>query len=85
MSDDFEELEPLDPDAEDGPADGEPADSDGVVVCPYCGATNEIGLDPDGGVYQDYVEDCQVCCRPWHVRVTYSPGGAAEISVEATD
>jgi transposase-like protein len=80
VTDEVEPLDPLDPDSGD-----EPADSEGVVVCPYCGATNEIGLDPDGGAFQDYVEDCQVCCRPWHVRVTYSPGGVAEITVEAMD
>lgn len=85
MSDEPEELDPLDPDAGDEPADGDPADTEGVVVCPYCGAANEIGLDPDGGAFQDYVEDCQVCCRPWHVRVTYSPGGVADITAEAMD
>ena len=80
MSDEFDALDPLDSDSSE-----EPADTDSVVLCPYCGAANEIALDPDGGSFQDYVEDCQVCCRPWHVRVTYSPGGAASISIEATD
>lgn len=45
------------------------------VACPHCGEPNTIGLDPGGGADQDYVEDCQVCCRPWNVRVTYSGGG----------
>ena len=80
MTDEDEPLDSLDADSGD-----EPADSEGVVVCPYCGAANEIALDPDGGLSQDYVEDCQVCCRPWHVRVTYSPGGVAEITAEAMD
>ena len=80
MNDEIEPPEPLD----DGDSEG-PADSEGVIVCPYCGETNEIALDPDGGAFQDYVEDCQVCCRPWRVRVTYSPGGTAEITAEAMD
>ena len=80
MNDETEPIDPLDGEDSEGPAD-----SEGVIVCPYCGETNEIALDPDGGAYQDYVEDCQVCCRPWRVRVTYSPGGTAEITAEAMD
>ena len=41
-----------------------------AIHCPYCGEQVEVLLDcsvPE----QDYVEDCQVCCRPieFHVRV----------------
>lgn len=34
-----------------------------VIHCPYCGEPIEILIDasiPD----QQYIEDCQVCCRP---------------------
>jgi hypothetical protein len=58
-------------------------DTEATVLCPYCGELNEIGLDPGGGAEQEYVEDCQVCCRPWRVRVTYLPDGVAEVLVEA--
>src|SRR2546428_9291564 len=34
------------------------------VTCPHCGETMTITLDPGGGRAQEYVEDCQVCCRP---------------------
>ncbi len=61
------------------------ADTEAQVRCPYCGQVNEIGLDPGGGATQDYVEDCQVCCRPWRVLVTYQPDGAADVMVEAED
>src|SRR3989441_7240512 len=53
-----------------------------VVVCPHCGETNELGLDPGGGPLQEYVEDCQVCCRPWRVTVRYAPAGSAEVFTE---
>jgi hypothetical protein len=43
----------------------------------------EIALDPGGGARQDYVEDCEVCCRPWQVTVRYGPDGAAEVSLTA--
>jgi hypothetical protein len=57
-------------------------ETEATVLCPYCGELNEIGLDPGGGRRQEYVEDCQVCCRPWRVTVVYLPGGAADVSVE---
>jgi hypothetical protein len=41
------------------------------VTCPYCGEVISILLD--GSVdEQQYIEDCQVCCRPivFHVRVS---------------
>jgi len=58
-------------------------DSDAVVVCPYCGEPVEISLDPAGGREQEYVEDCEVCCNPWRVRVRYDAAtGAARVEVE---
>jgi cysteine-rich CPXCG protein len=57
-------------------------DTEAEVACPSCGEKVVIGLDPDGGATQEYVEDCQVCCRPWRVRVRYDETGAAEVVVE---
>lgn len=61
------------------------ADTEGVVVCPYCGEPNEIAIDAGGGTHQDYVEDCQVCCRPWRVTVSFDEAGNATISALALD
>ena len=33
------------------------------IDCPYCGETIEVLLDPTD-VDLQYIEDCQVCCRP---------------------
>ena len=57
-------------------------DTEAEVAYPYCGERIVIGLDPGGGTRQEYVEDCQVCCRPWRVRLRYDETGAAEVSVE---
>lgn len=57
-------------------------DSDAVVTCPYCGEPVEISLDPSGGRVQEYVEDCEVCCNPWRVRVRYDGTGAATVEIE---
>lgn len=61
------------------------ADVEASVVCPYCGAPNEIGLDPGSGADQEYIEDCQVCCQPWRVSVHYDDAGAAHVRVESLD
>jgi hypothetical protein len=37
------------------------------VVCPYCGEEGEISVEPDVG--DCFVQDCEVCCNPWTVRV----------------
>ena len=61
------------------------ADTGAEVRCPHCGAINEIALDPGSGNDQEYVEDCQICCRPWRVTVHYQPDGTAEVSAEVED
>lgn len=54
------------------------------VTCPYCGEEVEITLDASGGAHQEYVQDCEVCCRPWQVFVHYGRAGSVEVRVEAT-
>ena len=61
------------------------ADSGATVHCPYCGEAVEIVLDPGSGTHQEYVEDCEVCCRPWRVTVAYHGDGSAGVSVEALE
>lgn len=38
------------------------------IECPYCGEPLSILIDPSEPE-QDYVEDCQVCCRPIRMQV----------------
>lgn len=43
------------------------------VICPYCG--EEIEIVVDGSIeHQQYVEDCNVCCRPIVLTVTAEDG-----------
>ncbi|GAB5542698.1 MAG: CPXCG motif-containing cysteine-rich protein [Sandaracinaceae bacterium] len=37
------------------------------VVCPYCFETLELWVDPEQR--GSFVQDCDVCCRPWQVYV----------------
>ena len=54
-------------------------DTEAEVGCPYCGEVVTIGVDPAGGLVQAYVEDCQVCCQPWQVHLSYDDNGAAHV------
>jgi hypothetical protein len=42
-------------------------DDNFLVTCPYCGEQVEIYIEPD--VRGSFVQDCEVCCNPWRVRV----------------
>ncbi|MGH7644704.1 MAG: CPXCG motif-containing cysteine-rich protein [Gemmatimonadales bacterium] len=66
---------------DEGAPDAAALQTEAEVTCPHCGETMSIALDPAGGRSQDYVEDCEVCCRPWRVRLWYDATGAAEVQV----
>ena len=51
------------------------------VSCPYCGESSELFVDPVGGAIQEYVEDCGVCCQPWHLRVRFDEDGQPSVTV----
>ena len=53
------------------------SDDTQLVTCPYCGEQIEIYVELD--VRGSYVQDCEVCCNPWRVRVTRQDG---ELSVD---
>jgi hypothetical protein len=70
---------------EDFPLGDGVADRSATVDCPYCGEPGEVAVDPGGGAHQEYVEDCQVCCRPWRVTVAYRADGSADVWAHADD
>ncbi|MCB0457634.1 MAG: CPXCG motif-containing cysteine-rich protein [Flavobacteriaceae bacterium] len=41
-------------------------------ACPYCWEEISMLLDPS--VSQTYVEDCEVCCNPIVISVTFEDG-----------
>jgi hypothetical protein len=53
-----------------------------VVVCPYCGEHVELYLESD--VNGSFVQDCEVCCNPWRVRVSGS-GVDRDVDVARAD
>jgi hypothetical protein len=57
-----------------------PEQSEQIISCPYCGENISILVDnslPD----QQYIEDCQVCCRPIVLDVSVDTGG--DVAVRA--
>jgi Cysteine-rich CPXCG len=59
-----------------------PAVHEKTVSCPYCGESITVLID-DSMPEQNYVEDCQVCCRPIVLDVWTDVDG--EIVVQARD
>ena len=53
-----------------------------LVTCPYCG--EEVAIHVEEDVRGSFVQDCEVCCNPWLVRVTRSADGA-NVSVTRGD
>lgn len=54
------------------------------IVCPYCGERIDLLIDCSVDV-QDYIEDCQVCCRPMNLHVTVDDEGLVQVEVRRED
>lgn len=52
------------------------------VYCPYCGESIEVLLNPED-VGAEYIEDCQVCCRPIEFLLREDAGGWLEAEVRS--
>jgi hypothetical protein len=50
--------------------------------CAGCGEWNETVVDESAGGRQQYVEDCQVCCKPNVLEIRWD-AGAEEYSIRA--
>ena len=54
------------------------------VQCPYCGEMIDVMIDCSAP-HQDYIEDCQVCCRPINFDVMVSHDGELTVLVSHED
>lgn len=57
-------------------------DDEFEVQCPYCGEVLTIYVEPDVG--GSFVQDCEVCCNPWRVRLA-GRAGARSVELERAD
>ncbi len=49
------------------------------VNCPYCFEAVALFVDPE--TRGTFVEDCEVCCRPWQVHVSRELDGSWFVTV----
>jgi len=54
------------------------------IECPYCGERVVLLVDGSAGA-QEYVEDCQVCCRPMNIIVTVDEEGVPQVAARSDD
>ena len=52
--------------------------------CPYCGEPIELLVD-ESGRGQQYVEDCEVCCRPIVINVGAGLSGETLLTLSRDD
>lgn len=52
--------------------------------CPFCNAEISFLLDPSVSI-QEYVEDCEVCCRPLEVSVQFDNADLVGFDVRAVE
>lgn len=52
------------------------------IYCPYCG--ERIDVIVDGSVeFQEYTEDCSVCCQPIVITVSVAENGGVSIQARS--
>ena len=54
------------------------------IGCPYCGERITLLIDGSAGA-QEYIEDCQVCCRPINLNVTVDEEGLPQVEASSED
>jgi len=54
------------------------------IDCPYCGETIRVLIEPSD-MDQQYIEDCQVCCRPINFSVYENINGDIDVNVFSED
>jgi len=52
----------------------------GKIDCPNCGEQIELLIDCSVE-HQEYIEDCQVCCRPITIVASVGEDGLATVTV----
>lgn len=57
-------------------------DDEGAYLCNACGEEVVVPIDVSGGLTQEYLEDCPVCCRPNLIHVEIDENGQATVWAE---
>jgi transcription elongation factor Elf1 len=51
------------------------------VECPFCGHVTEVAVDTSTG-RDEFTVDCEVCARPFEVRVESEPGRVLSVNID---
>ncbi|PHR84690.1 MAG: hypothetical protein COA59_04785 [Colwellia sp.] len=54
------------------------------IICPYCGEMITVLIEP-ADLEQQYIEDCQVCCKPIVFLISEHVNGELDVSVYRED
>jgi hypothetical protein len=55
-----------------------------TITCPYCGERLDILIDPSD-LDQQYIDDCQVCCKPINFLVQMDMDETLFVTVSSDD
>lgn len=58
--------------------------TDKSIGCPYCGEMINVLID-SSDMEQQYIEDCQVCCKPINFLISESINGDITVNVYSED
>ena len=60
-------------------------DDSATYSCAYCGEPNTTDVDHSAGRHQSYIEDCQVCCRPNVLALTFDDENRAHLEARGEE
>ena len=49
--------------------------------CPYCGEENITDIYISAGNTQEFIHDCEVCCRPVEIKLTFDRDGNVNLEI----
>ncbi len=51
-------------------------------ACPYCGSDNLLTVDFPSSSAQNFVQDCEVCCKPILIQLVSRNGEILELRIQ---
>lgn len=53
--------------------------------CPYCGEINSAEVFISDGRIQNFINDCEVCCRPIELKISFDLEGNLNFEIKNDD
>ena len=54
-------------------------------TCPHCGEPLSARFDVTGGRRQQFLQDCEVCCKPIQIDVAFDGDEVVSFSAESSE